>query len=136
MVATLRKRSRRSVVLGDFRTFCILVLSLSAAIGSTEAEKEAAEETSAAEIDQPAVGVALAARDAKLAEAIAGSRTDANVARDKYRHPLEVAERAGFKLVGKSEINANPKDTKDYPEGVWMLPPGFYTVNNDADREK
>lgn len=29
----------------------------------------------------------------------------------------------GFDLVAKSDINANPKDTKDYPQGVWMLPP-------------
>jgi predicted methyltransferase len=33
------------------------------------------------------------------------------------------AEAAGFKLAAKSEINANPKDTKDHPEGVWALPP-------------
>jgi len=32
-------------------------------------------------------------------------------------------EAAGFKLQAKSEINANAKDTKDYPEGVWTLPP-------------
>ena len=32
-------------------------------------------------------------------------------------------EAAGFELAGKSEINANPKDTKDYPKGVWTLPP-------------
>lgn len=32
-------------------------------------------------------------------------------------------EAAGFKLAAKSELNANPKDTKDYPEGVWALPP-------------
>jgi predicted methyltransferase len=32
-------------------------------------------------------------------------------------------EAAGFKLAAKSEINANPKDTKDHPEGVWALPP-------------
>jgi predicted methyltransferase len=32
-------------------------------------------------------------------------------------------EKAGFKLDKKSEINANPKDTKDHPWGVWMLPP-------------
>lgn len=32
-------------------------------------------------------------------------------------------EAAGFKLGGKSEVNANPKDTKDHPEGVWSLPP-------------
>ena len=33
------------------------------------------------------------------------------------------AIKAGFKLDGRSDINANPKDTKDYPEGVWTLPP-------------
>jgi predicted methyltransferase len=36
---------------------------------------------------------------------------------------IHLAETAGFKLAAKSEINANPKDTKDYPEGVWALPP-------------
>jgi predicted methyltransferase len=36
---------------------------------------------------------------------------------------ISQVEAAGFKLAGKSEINANPKDTKDYPEGVWTLPP-------------
>jgi predicted methyltransferase len=35
-------------------------------------------------------------------------------------------EAAGFALAGKSEINANPKDTKDYPNGVWSLPPSYY----------
>jgi predicted methyltransferase len=43
-------------------------------------------------------------------------------------------EGAGFKLAGKSEINANPKDTKDYAAGVWALPP---TLQLGAkDREK
>lgn len=36
---------------------------------------------------------------------------------------IEQAEKAGFKLAAKSEINANPKDTKDHPFGVWTLPP-------------
>ena len=36
---------------------------------------------------------------------------------------IELAEKAGFKLVAKSEVNANPKDTKDHPHGVWTLPP-------------
>ena len=36
---------------------------------------------------------------------------------------IELAEKAGFKLAAKSEINANPKDTKDHPNGVWTLPP-------------
>ena len=33
------------------------------------------------------------------------------------------ADKAGFRLSGRSEVNANPKDTKDYPFGVWTLPP-------------
>ena len=33
------------------------------------------------------------------------------------------ADKAGLKLAGRSEINANPKDTKDHPFGVWTLPP-------------
>ena len=36
---------------------------------------------------------------------------------------IDAATKAGFKLAGKSEINANPKDTKDHPFGVWTLPP-------------
>jgi len=36
---------------------------------------------------------------------------------------IAAAEKAGFKLEGKSEINANPKDSKDHPFGVWTLPP-------------
>ena len=36
---------------------------------------------------------------------------------------IELAEKAGFKLAGKSEVNANAKDTKDHPNGVWTLPP-------------
>ncbi|MEP6863953.1 MAG: methyltransferase domain-containing protein, partial [Deltaproteobacteria bacterium] len=39
---------------------------------------------------------------------------------------------AGFELAGKSEINANPKDTKDYPKGVWTLPPSY----RDGDKDK
>lgn len=47
---------------------------------------------------------------------------------------IEKVEAAGFKLAGKSEINANPKDTKDWPEGVWTLPPTYRL--GDKDREK
>lgn len=43
------------------------------------------------------------------------------------------AEAAGFKLAGKSEINANPKDTKDYPKGVWTLPPTL--TEGEANRD-
>ncbi len=47
---------------------------------------------------------------------------------------VKVVEGAGFKLVGKSEINANPKDTKDYPKGVWTLPPTYEL--KDVDHAK
>jgi predicted methyltransferase len=36
---------------------------------------------------------------------------------------IGLARAAGFRLVAKSEIGANPKDTKNYPQGVWTLPP-------------
>jgi len=38
---------------------------------------------------------------------------------------IALAEKAGFKLAARSEINANPKDTKDHPFGVWTLPPAL-----------
>jgi len=38
---------------------------------------------------------------------------------------ISMAEKAGFKLAAKSEINANAKDTKDHPFGVWTLPPAL-----------
>lgn len=36
---------------------------------------------------------------------------------------IALAEAAGFRLDGRSEANANPRDTKDHPNGVWTLPP-------------
>jgi predicted methyltransferase len=47
---------------------------------------------------------------------------------------IKLAESAGFKLVAKSEINANPKDNADHPGGVWALPPTY--TNKDVDRQK
>jgi predicted methyltransferase len=47
-------------------------------------------------------------------------------ARDGYvaeAFVIAAAEKAGFTLAAKSEINANPKDSKDHPFGVWTLPP-------------
>lgn len=41
---------------------------------------------------------------------------------------IEAAEKAGLRLADRSEINANPKDTKDHPFGVWTLPPTRITV--------
>ncbi|RZI75339.1 MAG: methyltransferase domain-containing protein [Pseudomonas sp.] len=47
---------------------------------------------------------------------------------------IELAQNAGFTLAGQSEINANPKDTKDYPDGVWTLPPAL--VKGEQDKTK
>ncbi len=49
-------------------------------------------------------------------------------------YAIRTFEAAGFKLVGKSEVNANPRDTKDYPKGVWTLPPTY--AEKDVDRGK
>jgi len=49
-------------------------------------------------------------------------------------YAIKLIESAGFKLFASSEINANPKDTKDYPRGVWTLPPNY--AMGDQDREK
>ncbi|MCI5048234.1 MAG: hypothetical protein MRY59_12095 [Aquisalinus sp.] len=49
---------------------------------------------------------------------------------------ISFAEAAGFELVGKSEINANPADTADHPFGVWTLPPVRRTsATRDPDPE-
>jgi predicted methyltransferase len=47
---------------------------------------------------------------------------------------IKVAESIGFKLIATSEINANNKDTKDHPKGVWTLPPSYRL--KDKDRSK
>jgi len=48
---------------------------------------------------------------------------------------IEQAEKAGFKLAAKSEINANPRDTKDHPFGVWTLPPNLRSTAYGSDKE-
>lgn len=46
----------------------------------------------------------------------------------------ELAANAGFEFVEGSEINANPRDTKDHSKGVWTLPPSYSL--GDQDKEK
>jgi predicted methyltransferase len=43
------------------------------------------------------------------------------------------AEKAGLKLAARSEVNANRKDTKDHPFGVWTLPPTLRSTPYDSD---
>lgn len=47
---------------------------------------------------------------------------------------IAAAEKAGFVLEEKSEVNANPRDTHDHPEGVWTLPPTL--ALGEKDRAK
>jgi predicted methyltransferase len=56
----------------------------------------------------------------------ADPRPQVKEARDGYvetKVMVDMVTKAGFKLAGQSEVNANPKDTKDHPFGVWTLPP-------------
>ena len=50
------------------------------------------------------------------------------------QYAIDLIEAQGFRLVAKSELNANPKDPKDYEQGVWVLPPTYRL--GDRDREK
>ncbi len=49
-------------------------------------------------------------------------------------YAIRLIEGQGFRLVGESQVNANPKDTKDYEQGVWTLPPTYRL--GDQDRQK
>ena len=49
---------------------------------------------------------------------------------------VEKLEAAGFTLEEASEINANPKDTKDHPSGVWSLPPTLELAEGETDKAK
>lgn len=49
-------------------------------------------------------------------------------------YTIALVERVGFKFLAKSEANANPQDTKDYPAGVWTLPPTLRLKDQDRDK--
>lgn len=64
-------------------------------------------------------------------------RPDADMASSGYMKVSAVramAEAAGFQYLASSEVNANPKDTKDYSGGVWTLPPTL--AKKEVDRDK
>src|SRR5665213_2101739 len=50
------------------------------------------------------------------------------------QYNIELIQSAGFRLVGQSNVNRNPKDTKDYPQNVWSLPPTY--ADGDKDRAR
>jgi predicted methyltransferase len=49
-------------------------------------------------------------------------------------YAIKLIEAQGFTLVGQSQVNANPKDTKDYQQGVWTLPPTYRLGAKDHDK--
>jgi predicted methyltransferase len=49
-------------------------------------------------------------------------------------YAIRLIEAAGFRLVASSEVNANPRDTRNYPAGVWTLPPDYRLGNIDRAR--
>ncbi len=50
------------------------------------------------------------------------------------QYAIDLIQSAGFRLLGQSNVNRNPKDTKDYPKGVWTLPPSY--AEGDKDRAR
>ena len=49
-------------------------------------------------------------------------------------YAIKLIEAQGFRLLGTSEVNANPRDTKDYEQGVWTLPPTYRLGEKDKDK--
>jgi predicted methyltransferase len=49
-------------------------------------------------------------------------------------YAIKLIEAAGFRLEASSQVNANPKDTKDYEQGVWTLPPTYALGDKDRDK--
>ncbi len=49
-------------------------------------------------------------------------------------YAIRLIEGQGFRLVGESQVNANPKDTKDYEQGVWTLPPSYRLGEKDREQ--
>jgi len=49
-------------------------------------------------------------------------------------YAIRLIEGQGFRLVGESQVNANARDTKDYEQGVWTLPPTWRLGDKDRDR--
>src|SRR5690554_1468768 len=77
-------------------------------------------------------GGVLGVVDHRLPEA----RADEDMASSGYMkesYAIAMAEAVGFRLVERSEINSNAKDTADHPRGVWTLPPTLRL--GDEDRE-
>lgn len=78
-------------------------------------------------------GGVLGIEDHRLPESASDER-EKNSGYIKVSTVRRLAEQAGFKFVAASEVNANPQDSADWPNGVWTLPPSYRL--KDVDRAK
>lgn len=78
-------------------------------------------------------GGVLGIADHRLPESASEER-ERNSGYIKVSTVRRLAEAAGFRFAGSSEINANPKDTADWPDGVWTLPPTLTLKDKDRAR--
>lgn len=78
-------------------------------------------------------GGVLGIADHRLPEGASEER-ERNSGYIKVSTVRRLAEAAGFRFAGSSEINANPKDTANWPDGVWTLPPTLTLKDKDRDR--
>jgi len=78
-------------------------------------------------------GGVLGVEDHRLPESADAARENSS-GYVKVSTVIRLATAAGFRLAGKSKINANPRDTADWPSGVWTLPPTL--TLKDQDRAK
>ncbi|HVJ02758.1 MAG TPA: methyltransferase domain-containing protein [Sphingomonas sp.] len=78
-------------------------------------------------------GGTLGVVDHRLPESASEER-EKNSGYIKVSTVRRLAEQAGFRYAGASEVNANPRDTADWPDGVWTLPPSYRL--KDVDRAK
>jgi predicted methyltransferase len=78
-------------------------------------------------------GGTLGIEDHRLPESASAERETSSgyIKVSTVRH---LAEAAGFRFAGASEVNANPRDSADWPQGVWTLPPTY--ALKDVDRAK
>ena len=78
-------------------------------------------------------GGVLGIVDHRLPESASAER-ETNSGYIKTSTVIRLAEQAGFRLEGRSEVNANQKDTADWPNGVWTLPPSLALKDQDRDK--
>jgi predicted methyltransferase len=78
-------------------------------------------------------GGVLGVVDHRLPESASDER-ETNSGYIKVSTVRRLAEAAGFRLAGTSEVNANPRDTADWPDGVWTLPPSLRLKDKDRGR--